>query len=84
MLKGYAEENGGRDLYTRSPTASRLAQRFVIFIASIFGYRIASLDVSSAFLQGFTFEQLKEGGILGEERSEFAFDPPRDLYDRLA
>ena len=50
VLKGYAEENGGRDLYTRSPTASRLAERLVIIIACLFEYRIANLDVSTAFL----------------------------------
>ncbi|MEI6872344.1 MAG: reverse transcriptase domain-containing protein, partial [Verrucomicrobiota bacterium] len=78
-LKGYAESNQAK-LSTASPTASRVAHR-LIYIWSVQNcWPLESLDVSTAFLQGWTFEELRAAGF---ERQPVAFRPPSGVWEHL-
>jgi hypothetical protein len=79
-LKGFAERNQ-HALHTSSPTATRLGRRLVLHWAAEHGWQVASLDVSTAFLQGWTFDQLKSAGY---ERQPCSFRPPANVWDMLA
>jgi hypothetical protein len=61
VVKGFAERNQA-SLHTASPTASRLAHRLVCLIAACQRWHIYSLDVSTAFLQGWSFDQMSDEG----------------------
>ena len=65
-----------------SPTANRVSHRVVLQTAvQEDDFEIASLDVSVAFLKGFSFEQLKEKGI---SRRPIAFIPCEEVWSILA
>ena len=78
-IKGYAEQNQG-DLQTRSPTASRTGHRVVHQVSATNKWTLASLDISTAFLQGFKFDDLPTG----ISRQRCAFSPPNGVYQLLA
>ena len=78
-LKGFAEANQFK-LSTASPTASRVAHRLIYFWVVQNRWTIESLDVSTAFLQGWTFAELREAGF---ERQACAFVPPDDVWPML-
>ena len=79
-LKGFAEQNQ-KSLATSSPTATRLGHRMVMQHCASHQWPLWSLDVSTAFLQGFTFAQLEE---LGMPRQPCAFVPPPGTFELLA
>ena len=80
VLKGFAESNQAT-LETSSPTASRLAHKVIMVQAAMEGWDIDSLDVSTAFLQGYRFEDLKKIGVT---RQPCAFSPPAGTFALLA
>ena len=51
-------------------TASKLGQRMVTLMSSLFNFRAISLDISTAFLQGLSFDALREKGLLRRPRSD--------------
>jgi hypothetical protein len=79
-LKGFAEANQNK-LATASPTASRIAHRLIYLLSVENSWGLESLDVSTAFLQGWTFQELREAGF---ERQPVAFVPPPDVWNLLA
>ena len=79
VLKGFAERNQDK-LQTRSPTASRTGHRTVHQTAATRKWTLASLDISTAFLQGFRFEDLPEG----VNRQPCGFTPPKGVFQLLA
>ena len=62
-------------LDTYAGTASRWGQRLVCSICAQHGWSIFAWDVSTAFLQGVSFEELAE--ITGEEVRRVALIPPK-------
>ena len=72
---------------TRSTTATRLSQRLLLSMASIFQFVLQSWDVSGAFLKGFTFEKvrqlLQKKGIQTPMR-KVAVIPPANVWRHLA
>ena len=74
-LKGFQEPiDDGEE--SASPTAGRLSHRLVCHTAAQKKLPIASMDVSVAFLKGFTFKELADKGI---NRKACAFKPPQVL-----
>ena len=78
-LKGFAESNQAR-LSTASPTASRLAHRLIYIFSVQNCWPLESLDVSTAFLQGWSFDELRAAGF---ERQPVAFKPPPGVWELL-
>ena len=78
--KGFAEANQG-SMYTYSPTATRTGHRMVVIEASLKGWEIWSLDVSTAFLKGWTFEEMNKSGF---KRQPCALRLPTDVWELLA
>ena len=79
VLKGYAERNQ-QNMETASPTASRIGHRMIMWKSAEWGLPIVSYDVSTAFLQGDTFETLN---ATGHARQSCAFNPPPGVYKIL-
>ena len=67
-------------LPTRSATATRLSQRLVVSTAAAHLFKLASLDVSGAFLKGFTFEKVHQAlakrGVVSPPRKVVIIPPP--------
>ena len=80
VLKGFAEEHQ-QQLFTSAPTATRISHRLVVLVCTVSKWFLWSLDVSTAFLQGFTFEQLRTAGY---ERQPVAFKAPAGTLELLA
>eukprot|EP00435_Cladocopium_sp_Y103_P061866 s1483_g23.t1 len=63
-----------------STTATRLSQRIVVSVAATHDFVLASLDVSGAFLKGFTFEKVRkilaQRGIVSPPRKVVIVPPP--------
>ena len=79
VLKGFMEQNQ-KSLQTSSPTATRMGHRVVTQTAADEGWDIEGLDISTAFLQGFSFDQLPPGTT----RQPCAFSPPEGVFQLLA
>jgi hypothetical protein len=78
-LKGFAEANQ-HSLQTSAPTATRLGHRIIVLACTLHRWPLWSLDVSTAFLQGWTFDELRESGY---ERQPCAFIPPSNTMELL-
>ena len=72
----------GQIVTTSASTASRWGQRMVVSIAAQHGWDISIADVSTAFLQGMSFEELAK--LTGEEIREVCFNLPKDSWKCLA
>ena len=79
VLKGFMEQNQ-KSLQTSSPTATRMGHRVVTQTSADEGWDIEGLDISTAFLQGFSFSQLPPGTT----RQPCAFSPPEGVFKLLA
>ena len=79
-LKGFAEPVTA-DEVKASPTANRTSHRIVKQTACQRGWLLTSLDVSVAFLKGFTFDEL---ALMGNKRKPVAFVPCADVWNILA
>ena len=79
VLKGFAEKNAD-DLETASPTASRLGHRMVMIKSAEWRTPIVSYDVSTAFLQGDSIDDLNASGHI---RQQVAFRPPPEVFALL-
>ena len=73
------------ELPTRSTTATRLSQRLIVSVAASYGFVLASLDASGAFLKGFSFskEILRGRGIPCPDR-RVVIVPPANVWRLLA
>ena len=79
-LKAFAERRRNQsEMY--SPTASRDAHRYMGLTASLYNWTLWSMDVSTAFLQGWAFGEMKQSG---HERKPCAFQPDADMWNLLA
>jgi len=85
-LRGYL---GPQKLHipTRATTASRLSQRMILSLSALLGFEVESLDVGTAFLDGFTFEEftqaLRQRGIDAPTRLVIV-EPPANCWRHLA
>ena len=81
VAKGFAETNQF-SLHTYSPTATKVGHRMVILKGAEKGWEIWSLDVSTAFLKGFTFDELLNTEIGGNKfkRQPCALRLPADVW----
>ena len=61
VLKGFAERNT-HTLNTAAPTATRLGHKMVVLMSVLLGKPLWSLDVSTAFLQGWSFKEMESAG----------------------
>ena len=70
-------------LPTRATTASRLSQRLLVSLAALMDWEVESLDVGSAFLQGFDFSTmtrlLRDKGFDTVDRKVF-LEPPANVW----
>ncbi len=80
VLKGYAESNQ-TSLQTAAPPATRSGHRIIVLSCTLHNWEIWSLDVSTAFLQGWTFQELRESGY---ERQPVAFKVPNETFEILS
>ena len=80
VLKGFAERNT-HTLNTSSPTASRLGHRIILLLAAILKAPIWSLDISTAFLQGWTFSDMANAGY---DRQPVAMFLSAEIWSILA
>ena len=81
MSKRFRGKNA-HTLQTASPTASRISHRLVYSRAAERGWPIWSIDVSSAFLRGYKFQDLEKEGH--HYRQPVAFVPPdAELFSLL-
>jgi dimeric dUTPase (all-alpha-NTP-PPase superfamily) len=78
--KGFAERNQD-SLQTSSPTATRLGHKMILAYAAYSKAEIWSLDVSTAFLQGWTLEDVNASG---HKRQACALMLPDGCWDLLA
>eukprot|EP00969_Alexandrium_andersonii_P299364 13234567-Alexandrium_andersonii.AAC.1 len=67
-------------MHTFSPTATRQGHRMVALWCILMGWHLWSLDISTAFLQGWTFEEMREAGF---DRQPCAFVVPDGMFDLL-
>ena len=79
VLKGFMEQNQ-KSLQTTSPTATRTGHRIVTQTSADQAWDIEGLDISTAFLQGFSFDKLPPG----IKRQPCAFVPPDGTFALLA
>ncbi len=79
-IKGFAERNQG-SLHTSSPSASRLGHRLVMLLSATHAWDLLSLDTSTAFLQGYSFDYLDD---IGFKRQPVSFLPPASVWQLLA
>ena len=79
-LKGFAEPVSA-DEVKASPTANRVSHRIVKHTAVQRRWPLASLDVSTAFLKGWTFAELEQKGMT---RKPVAFVPCEQVWELLA
>ena len=61
VVRGF-KDSQANDLLTAASTASRWGQRLVNQLVAQMEWELFSFDVSSAFLQGLTLDQLKGAG----------------------
>ena len=61
-IRGF-QEPVSEDEYKQSPTANRVSHRLVCHVAVQKKLHLASLDVSTAFLKGYSFAELEQQGI---------------------
>ena len=80
-IKGFQEPHRESE-QSASPTAQRASHRIVLFFSCQLNLPIASLDISTAFLQGFSFEEIRS--TLGLEQPRLAFTPPDDVWNLLS
>ena len=79
VLKGFAERNAD-SMETASPTASRLGHRLIMIKSAEWSQPIISLDISTAFLQGDSIDELNASG---HPRQQVAFSPPPEVFPLL-
>ena len=79
-VRGF-EDNESSQLKTMATTATRWSQRMIISIVVQRGWELLTADVSTAFLQGLTFEEL--GKLENLPPRQVAFDPPRGSDDLI-
>jgi len=79
-LKGFAEPLDESESNS-SPTANRFSHRIVMTLAVNEDWRIASMDVSAAFLRGFNFSELEQKGM---KRRPVGVVPCEDVMSLLA
>ena len=74
------------DMPTRSTTATRLSQRLVLSMCTIYNMIMESWDISGAFLKGFSFEKVRQlllkKGIHSPVR-QVALIPPANVWRHL-
>ena len=75
------------DMPTRSTTATRLSQRLVLSMCTLYNMTMESWDISGAFLKGFSFERVRQllqrKGISTPVRV-VAVVPPANTWRHLA
>ncbi len=72
--RGFQDAEAGQ-LQTYASTASRWGQRIITCFAAQNKWKLTTLDVSAAFLQGLTFAQLAK--LNNEPERKVAFEPPK-------
>ena len=78
-IRGFEERNQST-LNCSSPTATKLGHRIVAQTSATKKWPLESLDVSTAFLQGYRFDSLPPG----ISRQPCAFSPPKGTFALLA
>ena len=73
-LRGF-QDRQGTDLHKYSPTAGRVAHRLLIIIAVMYNWRLISVDINAASLQGLPLDEAKTNQ--GNQRNVWA-RPPAD------
>jgi hypothetical protein len=76
-VRGFKDVQG-QHVTTSASTASRWGQIMVVSAAVQHGWEISIADVSTAFLQGMSFEELAK--FTGEEIREVCFNPPKGSW----
>ncbi len=64
-----------------SPTAHKDSQRLVNSVSAWKIWKLLIADISTAFLQGLTFEQLSE--LTGCQIRDVSFSPPEDVWQHI-
>ena len=81
-LRGYLDPQKDA-LSSRATTATRLSQRLLISMSVLLGFEVESLDVSTAFLKGFSWKKLEEAlrkrGLEAVSRVVL-FEPPANVW----
>ena len=81
-LRGYLDPQKDM-LSSRATTATRLSQRLLISMSVLLDFDIGSLDVSTAFLKGFSWKKLEETlrkkGLEAVSRVVL-FEPPANVW----
>jgi hypothetical protein len=80
VMKGFKETRQHK-LITSSPTATRTSHRVVKTTSASRAWELWSLDISAAFLRGFSFEEL---ALQGHERQSCAFSVPPGMFELMA
>ena len=78
--KGFAERNQ-HELQTSSPTATRLGHKMILAYAAYIKADLWSLDVSTAFLQGWTLDDVNASG---HQRQACALILPHGCWELFA
>eukprot|EP00972_Heterocapsa_arctica_P102379 15084059-Heterocapsa_arctica.AAC.1 len=84
--KGFADPQR-QGLLTYSPTAGDTSQKLVVHIAVSYGFEVISVDITAAFLQGLTFDELDKlytkFGVKGKVKREVFMGLPPDVWELL-
>ena len=80
VIRGF-KDNQSETMETYSGTASRWSQRLICSIAATRRWTLLSADVSTAFLQGLTFEKMAE--LTGEPLRTVCIKMPPETADLL-
>ena len=77
VVQGFSDRQG-ESVLTRSPTAARTAQRLLVSTCVLYDFLLSSIDISTAFLQGFELENMTTAD--GEQRKA-CMRPPDDFWE---
>ena len=80
VIRGFLDKQQS-NLDTSSFTARRTSQRLVVSVVVQHGWELFSWDISNAFLQGLTFDEIAKSS--DEPLREVCLDPPPDVYNLL-
>ena len=73
-VRGFKDRDADK-VSTYAGTSTRYSQRLVASIAAIMGWDLATADISKAFLQGVSYDELAQ--ITGEPKRDVCFDLPK-------
>ena len=79
-VRGFKDRDADK-VSTYAGTSTRYSQRIVVSVAAIKRWSLATADISNAFLQGVSYDELAQ--LTGEPKRDVCFDLPKGSLPAL-